>query len=564
MRSMFSGSYSALDNQGGPDTVGHGDVYRATTRPSFDAGIPIARQTDNRFNLAESVKKLFRGAANNMSGNSGGRLRASQSVFVLPSIHENVNLPPMSSNTNASSAVNYDRLLRRDNRARRMPSSQSMEEAALLGCNPSESMDEVELRNIQLSFPPTRSLSRGEGLAVEERVETKFGTVLVAIQGDRSKPAIITYHDLGLNYVSNFQAFFNFVDMRILGQNFCIYHINAPGQEESAPTLPDSFVYPTMDQLAEQVMDVLLHFGLKRVIAFGVGAGANILCRFALSNSQTVDALCVLNCISTQAGWIEWGYQKINTRNLKSKGMTQGVLDYLMWHHFGRVTEERNHDLVYVYRNYFESNVNPQNLGMFIDSYIRRTDLAIERNLDPIRRKDARTLKMPVLNVTGAHSPHVDDTVTFNGRLDPVDSTWMKIQDCGMVLEEQPGKLAEAFRLFLQGQGYVPTLSSKKVSQNRKMSVDSGVSGAGSSAASSSVSLNNGTAKDGMSASSGVVTPKSVDPSSGTLINLASPDTAPATTKSGLEKGIIDIRITENPISESPELSSDLDANPTC
>lgn len=90
------------------------------------------------------------------------------------------------------------------------------------------------------------------------------------------------------------------------------------------------------------------------------------------------------------------------------------------------------------------------------------------------------------------------------------------------------------------------------------MSVDSGVSGAGSSAASSSVSLNNGT-KD----SSGVVTPKSLDPASGTLINLASPDAPPAT-KIGLEKGIIDIRITENPISESPELSSDLEGNPAC
>jgi hypothetical protein len=29
-----------------------------------------------------------------------------------------------------------------------------------------------------------------------------------------------------------------------------------------------------------------------------------------------------------------------------------------------------------------------------------------------------------------------------------------QIQDCGMVLEEQPGKVSEAFRLFLQGQGY--------------------------------------------------------------------------------------------------------------
>ena len=94
----------------------------------------------------------------------------------------------------------------------------------------------------------------------EERVETPRGTILVAVQGDRSKPAVLTFHDLGLNRkhcsvsptclflfqafsfyldVSNFQAFFNFSEMRNLIQNFCIYHVNAPGQEEGAPTLPE-------------------------------------------------------------------------------------------------------------------------------------------------------------------------------------------------------------------------------------------------------------------------------------------------------------------------------------
>ncbi|CAB0028185.1 unnamed protein product [Trichogramma brassicae] len=34
----------------------------------------------------------------------------------------------------------------------------------------------------------------------------------------------------------------------------------------------------------------------------------------------------------------------------------------------------------------------------------------------------------------------------------------LQISDCGMVLEEQPGKVSEAFRLFLQGEGYVKTL----------------------------------------------------------------------------------------------------------
>lgn len=61
-----------------------------------------------------------------------------------------------------------------------------------------------------------------------------------------------------------------------------------------------------------------------------------------------VDALCLINCSSTAAGWIEWGYQLMNSRNLRSKGMTQSVEDYLMWHHFGRNPEERNLDLVQV------------------------------------------------------------------------------------------------------------------------------------------------------------------------------------------------------------------------
>ncbi|XP_031368391.1 protein NDRG3 isoform X2 [Apis laboriosa] len=337
---------------------------------------------------------------------------------------------------------------------------------------PSDSMDDIELKNIQLQFPPLRCLSRDDSSVREERVETDKGSILVAVQGNRAKPAILTYHDLGLNYISSFQAFFNYIDMRVLLENFCVYHVNAPGQEEGAPTLPEDYVYPSMDELAEHLLFVLSHFGLKSVIGFGVGAGANILARFALAHPEKVNALCLINCVSTQAGWIEWGYQKLNVRHLRSQGMTQGVLDYLMWHHFGRGTEERNHDLVQVYKNYFERRVNPTNLALLIDSYVRRTDLNITRELDPTRKKEGLTLGVPVMNITGALSPHVDDTVTLNGRLDPMNSSWMKISDCGMVLEEQPGKVSEAFRLFLQGEGYVAPLSPLKMADYRLASLE--------------------------------------------------------------------------------------------
>jgi len=401
------------------------DVYKSTTIE------------ENKFSVIETVKKAFSFAGPQTRRSDPLIVRAQNEPRVEPTI--------------VSMA----------NRDRKMPASASAEETALLGTMPSDSMDDIELKNIQLKFPNARTLSRDDSSVVEERVETGRGSLLVAVQGNRSKPAILTYHDLGLNYVSSFQAFFNYIDMRVLLENFCVYHVNAPGQEEGATSLPDDHVYPTMDELAEQINFVMSHFLLKNIIGFGVGAGGNVLARFALANPEKVEALCLVNCVSTQAGWIEWGYQKLNARHLRNKGMTQAVLDYLMWHHFGRGTEERNHDLVQVYKTYFEHHVNPTNLALFIDSYIRRTDLNIVRELEPSKRKNSQTLRMPVMNITGALSPHVDDTVTLNGRLDPTNSTWMKIQDCGMVLEEQPGKVSEAFRLFLQGQGYAVKLSRK-------------------------------------------------------------------------------------------------------
>jgi hypothetical protein len=64
---------------------------------------------------------------------------------------------------------------------------------------PSDCMDDIDLKNIQLQFPNTRTLSKDDSSVTEERVETGTGSVLVAVQGTRSKPAILTYHDLGLN-----------------------------------------------------------------------------------------------------------------------------------------------------------------------------------------------------------------------------------------------------------------------------------------------------------------------------------------------------------------------------
>ena len=43
-----------------------------------------------------------------------------------------------------------------------------------------------------------------------------------------------------------------------------------------------------MEELAEQISDVVLHFDLKTFTGLGVGVGANILIRFALNHPEKV------------------------------------------------------------------------------------------------------------------------------------------------------------------------------------------------------------------------------------------------------------------------------------
>ncbi|XP_037804374.1 protein NDRG3-like isoform X2 [Penaeus monodon] len=441
-RAGLSKSYQSLNTLGAHDNAkdDYGNMY---DRSSTTDWIGV----DN-FKSGKNANSPFSALKNAMSRVSRGKHSASRISVILKELDDEWQIQE-----EPAAQDNFLGKLRRT--SAKMPSSVALsaEQASLLGTMPSDALDDIELRHVQLSVANARTLSEDGSAGNKETVETRHGPITVAITGDTSKPVILTYHDLGLNHVTNFQAFFLYPEMRNIVNNFCIVHVNAPGQEEGAPTLPEGYVYPTMEELSETITCVKSHFHIRTFIGFGVGLGANVLARYATKYPADVDALVLINCSSTQAGWIEWGYQKLNIRHLRSGTMTTGTVDYLLWHHFGKL-EECNQDLVTVYRQHFEKALNATNLGLLVDSYIRRTDLNIVRELDPNKKKDVRMIRTQVLNITANHSPHVDDTVTFNGRLDPTLSTWMKIQDCGLVIDEAPGKVVEAFRLFLQGQGY--------------------------------------------------------------------------------------------------------------
>ncbi|EDO40164.1 predicted protein [Nematostella vectensis] len=303
------------------------------------------------------------------------------------------------------------------------------------------------------------------------------------MQGTEGKPAIVTFHDIGQNHTSAFLGFFNFVDVQPLLEHFCIYHIDAPGQENCEKQLPETFVYPTMEELADFVVhEVVKQLSISRFIGLGVGAGANVLCRYGLMYPDFVDALVLVNLSVGKSGWIEWGYQKVCVRQLHNKGLTTFVEDYLLWHHFGEKTKEENLDLSSAYKDSLRSLLNPHNLALFINSYITRTNIDIVRPVEG--GPNPRSLKCPTLLVTGTFSPHGDDVVESNSRLDPKISEYMKVSDCGgMPLEEQPAKVAQALILFLQGNGYV---------QRLRACSTRGLSSTASSSQTSSQSLSSG------------------------------------------------------------------------
>ncbi|XP_070356757.1 protein NDRG4 isoform X1 [Equus asinus] len=281
----------------------------------------------------------------------------------------------------------------------------------------------------------------------EHDIETPYGLLHVVIRGSPkgNRPAILTYHDVGLNHKLCFNTFFNFEDMQEITKHFVVCHVDAPGQQVGASQFPQGYQFPSMEQLAAMLPSVVQHFGFKYVIGIGVGAGAYVLAKFALIYPDLVEGLVLMNIDPNGKGWIDWAATKLS-------GLTSTLPDTVLSHLFSQEELVNSTELVQSYRQQIGNVVNQANLQLFWNIYNSRRDLDINR---PGTVPNAKTLRCPVMLVVGDNAPAEDGVVECNSKLDPSTTTFLKMADSGGLPQvTQPGKLTEAFKYFLQGMGY--------------------------------------------------------------------------------------------------------------
>lgn len=331
-----------------------------------------------------------------------------------------------------------------------------------------------ELHDVQLTeIKPLLTGQNGRNLqdfdCQEHDVETAHGVLHVTMRGvaKGNRPTILTYHDIGLNHKSCFNSLFNYEDMQEVTQHFSVIHVDAPGQQENAPIFPAGYQYPTMDELAEMLPSVLTQLQVKSVIGIGVGAGAYILTKLALIEPSLVEGLVLINIDPCAKGWVDWAASKLS-------GWTSNMVDIIMGHHFSTDELTENKEIIQTYRLHISQDIPQENLAMFFSSYDSRAELQMERPIPGLNENTVNTLRCPSLLVVGDTSPAVDTVVECNSRLNPTKTTLLKMADCGGLPQVvQPGKLAEAFKYFVQGMGYMPTAGMTRLVRSRTHSASS-------------------------------------------------------------------------------------------
>ncbi|XP_073150211.1 protein NDL1-like isoform X1 [Henckelia pumila] len=282
----------------------------------------------------------------------------------------------------------------------------------------------------------------------EHIVRTGHGPVSVIVYGDQDKPALVTYPDLALNHMSCFQGLFFCPEAAtLLLHNFCVYHISPPGHELGAAAVCSDDPVPSVDDLADQILEVLNYFRLGAVMCMGVMAGAYVLTLFAMKFRERVLGLILVSPLCKAPSWTEWLRNKVMSNLLYYYGMCGLLKEFLLHRYFSKEVrggaDVPESDIVQACRRLLDERQSI-NVLRFLQAIDRRPDLT----------DGLKTLKCRTLIFVGDNSPFHTESLLMTTKLDRRYSALVEVQACGsMVTEEQPHAMLVPMEYFLTGYG---------------------------------------------------------------------------------------------------------------
>lgn len=215
----------------------------------------------------------------------------------------------------------------------------------------------------------------------------------------------------------------------------------------------------SVDDLADQILEVLNHFRLGAVMCMGVTAGAYILTLFAMKYRERVIGLILVSPICKAPSWTEWLYNKVMLNLLYFYGMCGLLTELLLQRYFSKEVRGNidvpESDIVQACRRLLEERQGV-NVFRFLQAMDRRPDIS-----NGLKRLKCRTLIF-----VGENSPFHKESLEMMSKLDCRYSAFVEVQSCGsMVTEEQPLAMLIPIEYFMMGYGLYRHQSQGKAPQ---------------------------------------------------------------------------------------------------
>lgn len=96
--------------------------------------------------------------------------------------------------------------------------------------------------------------------------------------------------------------------------------------------------YPTLDEIAEELVIIIDKLKVDKVVCLGEGCGANIVARFAMIHPNRCLGVALIHPTGKEASFGQTLKEKI------SSYLPLSLHDsYLTWHRFGHVTQKESY-----------------------------------------------------------------------------------------------------------------------------------------------------------------------------------------------------------------------------